>query len=37
MVHYEPVKVSINAFGLAEVILDVIIQHFDFLDFIITN
>ena len=27
MVHYEPVKVTINAPGLAEVILDVVVQH----------
>lgn len=27
MAHYEPVKVTINAPGLAEVILDVVVQH----------
>ena len=27
MVHYEPVKVTVGAPGLAEVILDVVIQH----------
>ena len=25
MVHYEPIKVTINALGLAEVILDVVV------------
>ena len=27
MVHYEPVKISIDAPGLAEVIIDVIVRH----------
>ena len=27
MVHYEPVKVTINTPGLAEVIIDVVVQH----------
>ena len=27
MVHYEPVKVTINAAGLAEVILDMVVRH----------
>ena len=27
MVHYKPVKVTINAPGLAEVIIDVVVRH----------
>ena len=27
MVHYEPVKVTVNALGLAEVIIDVVVRH----------
>ena len=27
IVHYEPVKVTINTLGLAEVIIDVVVQH----------
>ena len=27
MVHYKPVKVTINALGLAEVIIDVVVRH----------
>ena len=27
MVHYEPVKVTINALGLAEVIIDMVVRH----------
>ena len=37
MVYYETVKVTINAPGLAEVILDVVIQHHGLPDFIVTN
>ena len=32
MKHYEPVKFIINALGLAEVIIDVVVQHHGFLD-----
>ena len=32
MVHYEPVKVTIDAPGLAEVILDVVVRHHDLPD-----
>ncbi len=37
MVHYEPVKVTINAPGLAEVIIDVIVQHHGVLESIVTD
>ena len=37
MVHYELVKVTINAPGLAEVIIDVVVRHHDIPDFIIID
>ena len=37
MVHYEPVKVTINAPGLSEVIIDVVIRHHGFPDSIISD
>ena len=37
MVHYEPVKVTINAPGLAEVIINVVVRHHGLLDSIVTN
>ena len=37
MVYYEPVKVIINAPGLAEVIIDVVVRHYGFPDSIITD
>ena len=37
MVHYEPVKVTIDTPGLAEVIIDVVIQYHDLLDSIISD
>ena len=37
MVHYKPVKVNINAPGLAEVIIDVVIWHYGLLDSIISD
>ena len=37
MVHYEPVKVTINAPGLAEVILDVVVRHHGLLDSIVID
>ena len=37
MVHYELVKVIINALGLAEVIIDVVVWHHDLLDSIVTD
>ena len=37
MIHYEPMKITINAPGLAEVIIDVMIRHYVLLDSIITD
>ena len=37
MVHYEPVKITIDAPGLAEVIIDVIVWHHGLPDSIVTN
>ena len=37
MVHYESVIVTLNAAGLAEVIFDVIVQHYGLLDLIVTD
>ena len=37
LVHYEPVKITINAPGLAEVIIDVVVCHHGFLDSINTD
>ena len=37
MVYYEPVKVTINAPGLAEIILDVVIWHHGLPDSIVSN
>ena len=37
MVYYEPVKVTINASGLAEVIDNVVVQHHGLLDSIISD
>ena len=37
MVHYKPVKVIINAPGLAKVIIDVVVQYYDLLDSIISD
>ena len=37
MVYYKPVKVSIDAPGLAEVIMDVVVQHHGLPDLIVTN
>ena len=37
MVHYEPVKVTINALGLAEVILDLVVWHHSPLDLIASD
>ena len=37
MVYYEPVKVTINAPGLAEVIIDVVVQHHGLPDSIISD
>ena len=37
IVYYKPVKITINASGLAEVIIDVIVCHHGFLDSIVTD
>ena len=37
MVHYEPVKVTIDAPGLAKVIIDVVVRHHGPSDSIISN
>ena len=37
IVHYEPVKVTINASGLAEVIIDMVVQHHGLPDSIVTD
>ena len=37
MVHYEPVKISINPSGLAEVIIDVVVRHHGLPDSIVTD
>ena len=37
MVHYEPVKVTIDALELVEVIIDVVVQHHGLLDSIISD
>ena len=37
MVHYEPVKVTINASGLAEVILDMVVQYYSLPNSIVSN
>ena len=37
MVHYKPVKITIDAPELVEVIMDVVVRHHGFLDLIVTN
>ena len=37
MVYYEQVKVTINAPGLAKVIIDVVVRHYSLFDSIISN
>ena len=37
IVHYKPVKVTINTLGLAEVILNVVIRHHGLSDSILTD
>ena len=37
MVHYKPVKITIDAPGLAEVIIDVVVRHHGLPDSIVTN
>ena len=37
MIYYNPVKITIDAFGLAKVIIDVVMYHHGLLDLIITD
>ena len=37
MVHYKLVKVTINILGLADIIIDVVVQHLSLPDFIIND
>ncbi len=37
MVHYEPVKITIDVFSLVEVILDVVVRHHSLLDSIVSD
>ena len=37
MVYYKPVKITLNAPGLAEVIIDVVIRHHGLPNIIVTN
>ena len=37
MVHYEPVKITIDAVGLAEVIINMVVWHYSLPDSIVTN
>ena len=37
MVHYKPVKITINVLGLADVIIDRIVCYHDFSDLIVIN
>ena len=37
MVHNKPVKITINAPGLAEVIIDVVVRHYGLSDSIVTD
>ena len=37
MVYYKPVKITINALGLAKVIINVVMKHHGLSDSIVTN
>ena len=37
MVYYEPVKVTINTFGLAKIILDMVVRHYDMRNSIVSD
>ena len=37
MVHYKPVKITIDVSGLAKVIINVIVRYYSLFDSIITN
>ena len=37
MIHYEPVKITINASSLAEAIIDIVVRHHGLPDLIVTD
>ena len=37
IVHYEPVKITLDASEIAKVIIDVVVRHHGLLDSIVTN
>ncbi len=37
MIHYKPIKVTINAPALAEVIIEVVVRHYGLLDSIVSD
>ena len=37
MVHYEPFKITLDASGLAKVIINMVVRHHGLLDSIVTN
>ncbi len=37
MIHYKPIKVTINAPGLAKVVINMIVHHYGVLEFIVIN
>ena len=37
MVYYKPIKITINAPGLAEIIIDVVVRHHNLPDLIVTD
>ena len=37
MVYYEPIKVTIDAMGFVEIIIDMILRHHSLLDLIVTD
>ena len=37
IVYYKLVKITINAFGLAKIIFNIVVQHYDYSNLIIFN
>lgn len=37
MIYYKPVKIMIDALGLAEIIIDIVMYHHDILESIVIN
>lgn len=37
MVHYEPVTITIDFLGLVEIIISMVVQHYDFQNFIVID